>query len=87
MEEDLIKAIKEIRSDSSLLILDEASIKAAIIQRLLSLLGWNPFDINQVKPEYTVGSKRVDFSLRINSTNKAFIEVKRPNENLEPHQV
>ena len=86
MKENLIKAIKEIRSDSSLLILDEASIKSAIILRLLSLLGWNPFDINQVKPEYTVESKRVDFSLRINGTNKAFIEVKRPNENLEPHQ-
>ena len=86
MKEELIKAINEIRSDSSLLILDEASIKSAIILRLLSLLGWNPFDINQVKPEYTVESKRVDFSLRINGMNKAFIEVKRPNENLEPHQ-
>ncbi len=86
MKENLIQAIKEIRSDNSLLILDEASIKSAIILRLLSLLGWNPFDINQVKPEYTVESKRVDFSLRINGTNKAFIEVKRPNESLEPHQ-
>ena len=86
MKENLIKAIKEIRIDSSLVILDEASIKSAIILRLLSLLGWNPFDINQVKPEYTVESKRVDFSLRINGMNKAFIEVKRPNENLEPHQ-
>jgi hypothetical protein len=86
MKENLIKAINEIRSDSSLLISDEASIESAIILRLLSLLGWNPFDINQVKPEYTVESKRVDFSLRISGTNKAFIEVKRPNENLEPHQ-
>jgi predicted type IV restriction endonuclease len=84
--EGLVKAIKEIRNDSSLLILDEASIKAAIIQRVLSLLEWNPFDINQVRPEYTVGSRRVDFCLRISGTNKAFIEVKRPNENLEPHQ-
>ena len=86
MKENLIKAINEIRSDASLLVLDEASIKSAIILRLISLLGWNPFDINQVKPEYTVESKRVDFSLRINGMNKAFIEVKRPNENLEPHQ-
>jgi len=86
MKDELIKAIDEIRSNSSLLILDEASIKAAIILRFLSLLGWNPFDINQVRPEYTVESKRVDFSLRINGMNKAFIEVKRPNEALEPHQ-
>jgi hypothetical protein len=49
-------------------------------------LQWNPFDPNEVKPEYTVELGRVDFSLRINGTNKAFIEVKRPNENLESHQ-
>jgi len=86
MKEYLIKAVNEIRDDTSLFVLDEASIKSAIILRLLSLLGWNPFDVNQVKPEYTVESKRVDFSLRINGMNKAFIEVKRPNEPLEPHQ-
>lgn len=86
MKENLIKAIKEIRSDSSLLILDEASIKSGVVLRLLHILGWDPFNVNQVKPEYTVESKRVDFSLRINGTNKVFIEVKRPNENLEPHQ-
>lgn len=86
MKEELIKAINEMRADSSLLVLDEASIKSSVILRLLSLLGWNPFDVSQVKPEYTVESKRVDFTLRINGLNKAFIEVKRPNENLEPHQ-
>lgn len=86
MKEELTKAITEMRADSSLLILDEASIKSAVILRLFSLLGWNPFDVSQVKPEYTVESKRVDFALKINGLNKAFIEVKRPNENLEPHQ-
>lgn len=86
MKENLLQAIKEIRNDSSLLMLDEASIKSGVVLRLLSLLGWNPFDVTEVKPEYTVESKRVDFSLRINGTNKAFIEVKRPNEDLEPHQ-
>lgn len=86
MKESIISAIKEVRNNSSRLILDEASIKSGVVQRLLSLLGWNPFDVNEVKPEYTVESKRVDFSLRINGTNKVFIEVKRPSENLEPHQ-
>jgi predicted type IV restriction endonuclease len=86
MKENLLQAINEIRNDSSLLMLDEASIKSGVVLRLLSLLGWNPFDVTEVKPEYTVESKRVDFSLRINSMNKAFIEVKRPNEDLEPHQ-
>jgi len=86
MKERLVSAINEIRNNKSMLMSDEASIKSGVILRLLSILGWNPFDVNEVKPEYTVESKRVDFSLRINGTNKVFIEVKRPNENLETHQ-
>lgn len=86
MKDRLIAAINEIRDSKSIVISDEASIKSGVILRLLSLLGWNPFDVNEVKPEYTVETKRVDFSLRINETNKVFIEVKRPSENLETHQ-
>jgi len=86
MKEKLVSTINEIRSDKAIIISDEASIKSGVVLRLLSLLGWNPFDVNEVKPEYSVESKRVDFSLRINGTNKVFIEVKRPNENLENHQ-
>jgi len=86
MKDRVIAAINEIRNNRSIVISDEASIKSGVVLRLLSLLGWNPFDVNEVKPEYTVESKRVDFSLRIKGTNKLFIEVKRPNENLETHQ-
>jgi hypothetical protein len=86
MKENLISAIKEIQTNTMIFTFDEASIKSGVIQRMLSLLGWNPFDIKEVKPEFTVGSKRVDFSLRFDDRNKVFIEVKRPNENLENHQ-
>lgn len=86
MKDKLVSTINEIRSNRSIIISDEASIKSGVVLRLLSLLGWNPFDVNEVKPEYSVETKRVDFSLRINGTNKVFIEVKRPNENLESHQ-
>lgn len=86
MKEKLESTINEIRGNQSIRISDEASIKSGVVLRLLSLLGWNPFDVNEVKPEYSVESKRVDFSLRINGINKVFIEVKRPNENLESHQ-
>ena len=86
MKDRLTAAINEIRSNRSIMISDEASIKSGVVLRLLLLLGWDPFDVNEVKPEYTVESKRVDFSLRINGINKVFIEVKRPNENLEAHQ-
>jgi predicted type IV restriction endonuclease len=86
MKDKLVSTINEIRSNKSIIISDEASIKSGVVLRLLSVIGWNPFDVNEVKPEYSVESKRVDFSLRINGTNKVFIEVKRPNENLESHQ-
>ena len=86
MNQTLVSAINEIKENKVLFTLDEASIKIGVVQRLLSLLGWNTFDVNEVKPEYTVESKRVDFSLRINSQNKAFIEVKRPREELDAHQ-
>jgi hypothetical protein len=86
MKEKIVSTINEIRGNRSIIISDEASIKSGVVLRLLSLLGWDPFDVNEVKPEYSVESKRVDFSLRINGTNKVFIEVKRPNENLESHQ-
>jgi len=86
MKEKLVSAINEIRNNTSIIISDEASIKSGVVLRLLSVMGWNPFDVNEVKPEYSVESKRVDFALRINGTNKVFIEVKRPNENLERHQ-
>ena len=86
IKERLVSAINEIRNNKLMLMSDEASIKSGVILRLLSILGWNPFDVNEVKPEYTVESKRVDFSLRINGINKVFIEAKRPNENLETHQ-
>ena len=54
--------------------------------RLLSLAGWDTFDVSQVVPEYTVGTRRVDYALRPGSPNAVFIEVKRPGENLERHQ-
>ena len=61
MKERLVSTINEIRNNRSISMLDEASIKSGVILKLLSLLGWDPFDIDEVKPEYTVESKRVDF--------------------------
>lgn len=86
MKSALIVAIEEIRSNRAIATVDEASIKAGVVLRLLSVLGWNPFDITEVKPEFTVESKRVDFALRLFDANKVFIEAKRPNEVLDGHQ-
>lgn len=52
----------------------------------MQCLGWNPFNIEEVYPEYSVGSKKVDYTLRYNGKNKVFIEAKKVNEDLEKYQ-
>lgn len=86
MEEKLLELIKNIQSDRRLTSFDEAATKQAVVLRILSGLGWNPFNIDEVHPEYSVGGKRVDYALRRNNYNKVFIEVKRVGEDLEKHQ-
>ena len=86
MQEPLLSFIREIKSDSRVLSYDEAAVKQAIIMRILAALGWNPFNINEVKPEYSVAGRRVDYSLRIYDANKVFLEAKKAQEELYGHQ-
>ena len=86
MAESIARAVEQINKTVFLTSLDESATKQSVVLRLLSLCGWNPFDPSQVVPEYTVGTRRVDFALRPGSANAVFIEVKRPSENLEKHQ-
>jgi hypothetical protein len=65
---------------------DEATLKQTVILRMFSLLGWNIFDPDEVRPEYTIGGKKVDYALCTESSPRVFIEVKRPGENLSNHQ-
>ena len=86
MQEKLISFIENLKSNKRLNTFDEASTKQGVVLPILVLLGWEAFDTDEVKPEYSVGDKRVDYSLRINNANKVFIEVKKVSEELENHQ-
>jgi len=86
MQEQLKVFIDRLKTDRRIETFDEASTKQAIVLRLLSLLGWDTFNTDEVTPEYSVAGKRVDYSLRLNNLNKAFIEVKRIGIELENHQ-
>jgi predicted type IV restriction endonuclease len=86
MQQEIWNTVLYIKGNKRLLVADEASVKTGLVLRLLSNLGWNPFDISEVTPEHTVGARRVDFALRAAGANKVFIEVKRASEDLEPHQ-
>lgn len=47
---------------------DEASTKQAVILRLLRILGWDTYNADEVKPEYS-GCKSADYSIRIANFN------------------
>ena len=86
MNEELLRLINDFKNDRRLLSFDEAATKQAVILRILKALGWEPFNIDEVYPECSVGGKRVDYALRHESRNKVFIEVKKVNEDLEKYQ-
>ena len=86
MREELLKLIEGFKKDKRILSFDEAAIKQAVVLRILKSLGWDPFNIDEVWPEYSTSGKRIDLVLRHNGYNKVFIEVKKANENLEKHQ-
>ena len=86
MQENLRLTVSQLAGDASLSLLDEAATKQGVVLRLLTCLGWDQFDINQVRPEYSVQGGRVDYALVLSDTVEVFIEVKRPAENLERHQ-
>lgn len=83
MTENIISFIEDIKiKDMSSF--NEASTKQIVIMRLLYILGWDIFNIDDVIPEYSVGSMKVDYALK--GKNKVFIEVKKIGEDLEKYQ-
>ncbi len=86
MDEELFNLIETFKKDERLFSYDEPATKQAVVLPILKALGWNPFDVNEVWPEYKVGDKRVDYALRHKGKNKVFIEVKKVGEDLEKHQ-
>jgi len=86
MKHELKSFIEKLKENKRIITFDEAATKQAVVLRLLSLIGWDTFNIDEVTPEYSVGVRKVDYSLRINNVNKVFIEVKRIGEELDHHQ-
>jgi len=82
MIEKIKNLIEELKSNPRTVVFDEAAVKQFIVLPFLQCLGWNTQDIDEVRPESPIESRKVDFSLHVNG--KIFlIEVKRIGENLE----
>jgi len=86
MLEELNEFIENLKGNQNLCKYDEASIKLAVILPILQILGWKIFNTDEVKPEFTIESRRVDYCLRLNDSNKVFVEVKGAGASLESHE-
>ncbi|MFO7687018.1 MAG: hypothetical protein R6V60_13105 [Desulfobacterales bacterium] len=86
MENKIIEFIESLKSNKRVDTFDKASTKQAIVIRLLSLLGWDIFDVEEVKPDHTVKSVQVDFALRHKDADMIFIGVEKVGEDLQYRQ-
>ncbi len=86
MEKKIVSLINDLKSNKKLSTFDEASTKQAVVLRLLSFLGWDIFNVEEVYPDYSANSSNVSYALRFKNTNKVFIQVKRVHSKLDNHQ-
>jgi len=59
---------------------DEASIKQAVVLRLLSLLEWDIFNVEEICPNFSSDASTVSYALRIDHAGKVLLDVKRDHE-------
>ena len=78
--------MNSLKSNKKLSTFDEASTKQAVVMRLLSLLGWDIFNVEEVYPDYSANSHTVSYALRSKNTSKVYIEVKKTQTKLDNHQ-
>ena len=83
--DNLTQFLKELQTDKKFKDFDEASVRQAIILKILSLLGWDPFDFNEVQPEYNTNKQKIEFALKQNDSPEIFLIVKKGLDNLKTH--
>ncbi|MFW6107012.1 MAG: restriction endonuclease subunit R [bacterium] len=86
MAGDLEDLLSRLRDEQVLLQSSEEAIKQGAVLPILACLGWDRDNIREVVPEYSVGSGRVDYSLKTGEQPDVFVEAKRASEELERHQ-
>ena len=81
----LVEFIKKIQSDDRFATFDEAAIKQGVVLKILSLLEWDPFDVDEVQPEYEIQGSKVDFCLKKDKAHKVFILVRKNEKDFQKH--
>jgi len=86
MEQQLIEFVDGIKANKQIGAFDEASTKQAIVLRLLFLLGWDIFNVDEVNPNLANETQQADYALSIKNCRKVIIKVFKPKETLDKYQ-
>lgn len=86
MKKPITAFINDLKSGKKLTTLDEASTKQGIVLRLLSFLGWDIFDVEEVYPDYSINTTMISYALRIDGAVRLLVDVKSSQDKLEDHQ-
>ncbi|MEW6670436.1 MAG: hypothetical protein AB1427_01960 [Thermodesulfobacteriota bacterium] len=86
MEQQLIEFVDGIKANKQVGSFDEASTKQAIVSRLLFMLGWDIFNVDEVNPNLAAETQQADFALSVKNTRKVLIKVVKPREALDKYQ-
>ena len=84
--DNLLEFLRDIQTNERFKSLDEAAIKQAIVLKILSLLEWDPFNIDEIQPEYGLEDGKVDFLLKDKDSHKVFVGVKKELNGFEKYQ-
>lgn len=87
MPVDLETLIIRFRNERAAYAQNEEATKQGVILPILSRLDWDRDNISEVVPEYSAGTGRVDYCLKVGDQQLAFIEAKRMSEDLDTHQA
>jgi len=77
MLDELQILAEKVRNNPQLTSFGETATKQGIILPFLRVLGWNPDEISEVTPEFSVKGGRVDYALSSNGNLQVFLEVKQ----------
>lgn len=75
MKKALTSFLDSITSDSKMASPEADAIKQSIVMKLLFLLGWDIFDVREVKANYRLGKHAIDFCLCLNESPRILIQV------------
>ncbi len=83
---NLSEFIKKLQSEGRFHNLDEAALRQGVVLKVLSLLDWDPFDLDEIQPEHEVEGGKIDFSLRPNDPNRVFVLVRKGSDFSKPQE-